>query len=117
MSDGLKQKLMERRMRWLGHICRMDATRQPHKLLFRKLMKSRPFHGTKQHWRDVVFADLKTLDLPLNDWYDLTMKRQEWHKLCIRGCSEVMDTWHPSVQCTTGNLTVGVAVPSTVKET
>jgi len=92
MSDGLKHMLMERHMRWLGHVCRMDATRQPHKLLFRELMKSKPFHGTKQHWRDVASADLKRLDVPLNDWYDLAMNRQQWYKLCIRGCSEVVDT-------------------------
>jgi len=47
MSVGLKYMLMERHMRWLGHVCRMDATQQPHKLLFRKLMKSRLFHDTK----------------------------------------------------------------------
>ena len=33
------------------------------KLLFRELIKSRPFCGTKQHWRDVVNNDLKTLDV------------------------------------------------------
>jgi len=106
MSDGLKCMLMKRCMRWLGHVCRMDATRQPHKLLFGELMKSWPFHGTKQHWRDVT-ADLKTLDIPLNDWYDLTMIRQEWYKRCVRGCLEVMDTRHPSVQCFTGNFNCG----------
>jgi len=66
MSDGLKCMLMERCMRWLVHVCRMDATQQPKKLLFRELVNSRPFHGMKQRWRD---ADLKTLDVPLNDWH------------------------------------------------
>jgi len=78
MSDSLKCMLMERHMRWIGHVCRMDVSRQPKKLLFGELMKSNPFHATKQHWRDVVSADLKTLDAPLNDWYDLTMNRWEW---------------------------------------
>ena len=63
-------------MRWLGHVCRMDVSQQWKKLLFRELIKSRPFCSTKQHWRDVVNNDLKTLDvLPPKDWYALTMNR------------------------------------------
>ena len=70
-------------------------------------MKSWPFHGTKQYWRDVVTADLKTLDIPLNDWYDLTMNRQEWYERYVRGCLQVMDTQHPGVQYPAGNFNCG----------
>ena len=54
MNSSLSCLLRERRMRWLGHVCRMDGGRQPKKILFGELMKSRPFHGTKQRWRDVI---------------------------------------------------------------
>ena len=49
-------------MRCLGHVCRMDDNRQPKKLLFSEFMKSSLFHGIKQHWSDVVNANL-------NSWY------------------------------------------------
>ena len=81
MTVGLRSILMERHMRWLGYICRMDDSQQPRKLLFGELLKSRPFCGTKQHWRDVGSNDLKTLDVPPKDWYALTMNRQQWSKL------------------------------------
>ena len=32
-------------------------------------------HGMRQCWRDVVHADLRTLDVPLNGWYDLTISK------------------------------------------
>ena len=94
-------------MRWLGHICRMDVSRQPKKLLFGEPMKSRPFHGTKQRWRDVVNNDLKTLNVPPKDWYALTMNRKDWYELYTGRCSGVMDIQHLSVQCTTGDLNCG----------
>ena len=37
--------------------------------------KIRPFHGTKQQWRDVANADLKSLNVSLKKWYELTMNR------------------------------------------
>ena len=42
----------------------MDDSRQPKKPLFVELIKPRPFCGTKQHCRDVVSNDIKTLDIP-----------------------------------------------------
>ena len=51
------------------------------KILFSELIKSRPFCGKKQCWRDLVSNYLKTLDVPTKDWYALTMNREEWYKL------------------------------------
>ena len=48
----------------------MDDSQQPRKLLFGEILKSRPFCGTKQHYRDVVSNDLKTLDVPPKDCFD-----------------------------------------------
>ena len=80
----------------------MDDKSTAKKLLFGELIKSRPFYGTKHHWRDVVNNDLKTLDVLPKDWYASTMNRQEWYELHNGRCSEVTDTQHPSVQCIAG---------------
>ncbi|XP_065905547.1 uncharacterized protein [Dysidea avara] len=65
MAESLKCLLMERPMKWPGHVCRMDDSHHPKQLLFGELVKPQPFHGPKQRWRDVIAADLKTLDVPL----------------------------------------------------
>ena len=72
IPECLRAVLMERRMRWLSHLCWMSDTRQPKKLLFGELVNPRPFHGAKQQWRDVATADLRTLDVPLDSWYVVT---------------------------------------------
>ena len=44
MTVGLRSTLMERCMRCLDHVCRMDVCIQPF------VWGTRPFCGTKQHW-------------------------------------------------------------------
>ena len=62
------------------------------KLLFGELIKSRPFHGTKQ-CRDFVNNDFKILDVPPGDWYALTMNRKDWTRYEVHSgrCSGVTD--------------------------
>ena len=53
---GMKELMQEvvtlRRVRWLGHVARMDGHRMPKQALFGHLNKARPFHGVKMRWKD-----------------------------------------------------------------
>ena len=72
-----------------------------------ELVKARPFHGTKHHWRDVLNADLKSLNVLLNTWPD----RKDWFQLYIRSISRTRDSQHPGVYNTfMGILVVDVAI-------
>ena len=57
---------LKQRLRWLGHLGRMDSMWLPKQFLFGELMKKRPFHGTKKRWRDEVMRDLKAIGM--EDW-------------------------------------------------
>ena len=47
------------RVKWLGHIQRMDQARPTRKLLDWKLMGTRPVGRTSQQWQEDVMEDLK----------------------------------------------------------
>ena len=45
MEESLEDMIIARRLRWLGHIARMDDGRIPKKMLFGWLPQHRPAHG------------------------------------------------------------------------
>ena len=63
MCDGIGVLLVQRRLRWLGHVARMGDNRLPKQLLFGELLTVRPSHGPRLRWRDVVLRDIQRLGL------------------------------------------------------
>jgi len=51
------------RIKWLGHIQRMDQARPTRKLLDWKLMGTRPVGIPRQRWQEDVTEDLKKLKI------------------------------------------------------
>ena len=47
MKELVEEMIVQRRLRWLGHVSRMDQSRMPKQVLFSRLRKTRPFHGVK----------------------------------------------------------------------
>ena len=87
MPRTVSNVIMEQRLKWLGHVGRMDEGRLPKKLLFWELRKTRPSHGTKRRWRDLASQDLKAIGAG-NTWY----KRCQDANV---GGENVSTTWRP----------------------
>jgi hypothetical protein len=51
------------RIKWLGHMQRMDQTRPTSKLLHWKPMGTRPVGRPRQRWQEDVMEDLKKLKI------------------------------------------------------
>jgi hypothetical protein len=51
------------RIKWLGHIQRMDQARPTRKLLDWKPMRARPVGTPRQRWQEDVMEDLKKLKI------------------------------------------------------
>ena len=82
MCDGIRVLLVQRRLRWLGHVARMGDNRLPKQLLFEELLTVRPSHVPRLRWRDVVSRDIQRLGLDALNWYDVAQDRSRWHDLC-----------------------------------
>ena len=89
MEETIAAILMKYRLRWLGHLARMESHRMPKQLLFGGLQQKRPSHGTKQRWRDV--ADHIMSVNAGAEWYDLAHNRNAWAALCKEGIESSVD--------------------------
>ncbi|XP_065186027.1 uncharacterized protein LOC135816855 [Sycon ciliatum] len=76
----------ERRLRWLGHVVRMEDHRLPKCVLFGELPAPRPAHGPRKRRRDVIMDDFASVDppVPTCGWYDATQNRLEWRAIARR---------------------------------
>ena len=90
VEETMTHLLMKHRLRWLGHLARMEPIRMPKQLLFGELEKKRPSHGTKRRWRDVVAADIKAAGVSEN-WYEVAQDRRAWRALCQDGISSLVE--------------------------
>ena len=81
MTESMTEILRRHRLRWLGHVARMDDSRMPKQLLFGELMRLHPRHGTKRRWRDLALADVQAAGLG-RTWYEVAQDRKQWAGIC-----------------------------------
>ena len=76
------------RLRWLGHVWRMEDSRIPKMIMFSELTKGkRPQHRPFLRWRDCVRHDLQHFGLPAV-WHILAAQRHLWRMRILSGCSD-----------------------------
>ena len=86
----LQEYIKRRRLRWLGHVCRMKTDRLPRQLLFSWLPSSRPKGRPFQTYGHSIRRDLEDAFQVCKDstrsqileigWIGLTQNRKEWRK-------------------------------------
>ena len=67
------------RIRWLGHIDRMQDTAIGKKMLYGKLYATRRRGRPKMRWLDDVSTDLRKMGI--NEWKDTAMDREAWRRI------------------------------------
>ena len=80
MGESLEDLVTARKLRWLGHVARMDDDRIPKRMLFGWLSQRRPAHGTKMRWRDRARKDLKKFGIEEGSWYRVAQERGSWRE-------------------------------------
>jgi len=73
----------EQRIKWLGHIQRMDQARPSRKLLDWKPMGTRPVGRPRQRWQEDVIEELKKMKT--ENWKEIAKERRTWRDWLGRG--------------------------------
>ncbi len=71
--------LRQRRLRWLGHVRRMEDGRIPKDILYGELAMGRRNTGRPHlRYKDVYIRDMKAVDIDTMSWEGLAADRTEW---------------------------------------
>jgi len=68
--------IKSRRMRWAGHVARMDEERGAYRVLVGKLEGERPLGKPRCRW-----VDLQKVECGYMDWIGLAQDRDRWRRL------------------------------------
>ena len=79
----------KRRLRWLGHVARMDAGHIPRQLLVCKLeVGKHAVGGQRLRWADTVTRELKRCKIH-KDWRRIAQDHDEWNAVVERRVGEL----------------------------
>ena len=76
---GIPSMLMQRRLRWLGHVHRMEPDRLPREILYGELRDgARKVGRPLLRYKDTIKHDLKAVKINTNSWEDTAANRDAW---------------------------------------
>ena len=80
-SPNIVRVIKSRRMRWVGHVARMEEGRVVHKVLVGKPEGKRPLGRPRLRREDNIKMDLEEVGRGCGDWMELTQDRDRWRAL------------------------------------
>jgi len=69
------------RLRWAGHVARMEEDRNALKILTGKPIGKRPSGRPRRRWEDNIKMDLEGIGINTRNWVDLAQDRNYWRAL------------------------------------
>jgi hypothetical protein len=78
-GENIVRFIKSQRIRWLGHIERMQGTAIPKKMLHGRLYATRRRGRPKMRWLEDVFGDLRKMGV--NEWRDRAWNRETWRHI------------------------------------
>ena len=77
-SPNIIRSLKSRRLRWAGHVARMEQSRNAYRVLVGKPEGKRPLGRPRHTWEDNIRMDLKEVGCDPGEWIDLAEDRYQW---------------------------------------
>ena len=90
-SPDIIRNLKSRRLRWAGHVARVEKFRNAYRVLLGKSESKRPLGRTRGRREDNIKMDLLEVGCDPRDWIALTEDRDQW-RAYVRA---VMNFWVP----------------------
>jgi hypothetical protein len=89
-SPNIVRVIKWRRIRWAGHVARMDEEREVYRVLVGKPEGKRPLGRPRHRCLDNIRIDLQDVGCGYVDWIGLAQDRDRWRRLLSAyGC----ETW------------------------
>ena len=73
--------IKSRRLRWAGHVARMEEGRDVYKVLVWKPEGKRPLGRPRRRWEDNIKMYLEEVGRGCGDWMELAQDRDSWQAL------------------------------------
>ena len=77
-SPNIIRNLKSRRVRWAGHVARMEQSRNAYRVLVEKPEAKRPLGRPRRRWEDKIKMDLWEVGCDPRDWIALAEDRDQW---------------------------------------
>jgi hypothetical protein len=74
-------RMIKSRIRWAGHVVRMEQERNVYRILVGKPEEKRPLGRPRRRWVDNIKMDLRKIGWDGMDWLDLAQDRDKWKAL------------------------------------
>ena len=85
--------LTTRRLRWLGHVRRMDDGRIPKDILYSEIARGKRTSGRPYlRFRDACARDMRTTNIPADDWEEIAKSREDWKRSVTTGVKHLERT-------------------------
>ena len=77
-SPNIIRSLKSRRLRWAGHVARMEQSRNASRVLVGKPEEKRLLERPRRRWEEDIKMDLREVDCDPGEWIDLAEDRVQW---------------------------------------
>ena len=77
-SPNIIRNLKSRRLRWAGHVARMEQSRNAYKVLVGNPESKRPLGRPGRRWEDNIKIDLREVGCDPGEWIALAEDRDQW---------------------------------------
>jgi hypothetical protein len=74
-------RVVKSRMRWVGHVARVEEERGVHRVFVGKPEGKRPLGRPRSRWEDTIKMDFQEVGGGRGDWMELAQDRDRWRAL------------------------------------